>query len=79
MIEVIGNYGSDFEVESVSSLKGYVKLLDKQKVGDRCELQIEVTVPTREGSETMAADTIEVKMKNAQPVSIPFRGFYVGS
>jgi hypothetical protein len=45
---VLGNYSDEFEVESVSSQKGYVRLLDKQKVGNRYQLQVEITVPARE-------------------------------
>ena len=78
-IWVLSNYREDFEVESVTSQKGYVKLLDKKKVDNRYQLQIEITPPARQGEDTMATDTIEVKIKDAEPVSIPFRGFYVGN
>jgi len=76
---VLSNYQDDFEVESVTSQKGYVKLVDKKKVDKRYQLQIEITPPARQGEDTMMTDTIEVKIKGTEPVSIPFRGFYAGS
>jgi len=75
-IWIISNYHDDFEVESMVSAKGCVKLLDKKKIGNRYQLQIEIVLPARQGKEPMATDTIEVKIKDAAPVSIPFRGFY---
>jgi len=75
-IWVIGNYRDDFEVESLTSQKGCVKLLDKKKIGGRCQLQVEITLPARQGKETMVSDTIEIQIKGSEPVSIPFRGFY---
>jgi hypothetical protein len=77
-IWVISNYREDFEVESITSQKGSVKLLDQKKIGNRCQLQIEITLPPRQGDEAIATDTIEVKIKDFDPVSIPFQGFYQG-
>jgi hypothetical protein len=78
-IWVLSNYRDDFEVESVTSQKGYVRLVDKKKVDNRCQLQVEITPPVRQSEDTMVTDTIEVKIKGAEPVSILFRGFYAGS
>ncbi len=75
---VLSNYHDEFEIESVSSQKGYMKLQEQKKVGDRYQLQIEITAPAREADATMAADMLEVKIKDGETLSIPFRGFYVG-
>ena len=75
---VLGNYRDDFEIESVSSQKGTIKLLDMKKVDNRYQLQLEITVPAQEGDSTWAADMLEVKIKDGDTLSIPFRGFYVG-
>jgi hypothetical protein len=95
---VSSNYRDEFEIESVSSQKGYMKLAEKKKVGDRYELKIEITPPARDIAEnvtaspsegqnppagaqestknTLVADVLEVKIKDGETLSIPFRGFY---
>ena len=70
------NYQNDFEIESVSSLKGSIKLVGQTKVGNGYRLRIEVTPPPRQRSEVVASDMLEVKIKNGRTLSIPFRGFY---
>jgi len=75
---ILSNYCEDFELESVSSQNGRITLLEKKKVGNRYQLQIEVKVPPKEGDNTIAADVLNVKIKDGPTVSIPFRGFYVG-
>jgi hypothetical protein len=73
---VLSNYQDEFEIESVSSQKGFVKLLDKKKLGNRYQLEVEITAPARQGEDTIVADVIEIKVKDGEPVSIPLRGFY---
>ena len=91
---VVGNYRGDFDIESVSSQKGYAKLVEKKKVDNHYELQIEIVAPGPNGGKeasndhgavaasglnrnVLAADTLEVKIKDGDTLSIPFRGFYV--
>lgn len=76
-IQIIGNYQNDFEVESVSSQTGAITLLEQKKLEDRRELRIEIKVPQRKDDTPMMTDVIEVKIKDRQTVSIPFRGIYV--
>ncbi|MBP7051822.1 MAG: DUF1573 domain-containing protein [Phycisphaerae bacterium] len=95
---ILSNYRDEFEIESVSSQKGYMKLVEKKKVGDRYQLRIEITPPalgdeqgapasSRDGQDPTAAakrrdkkgpvaDMLEVKIKDGETLSIPFRGFY---
>jgi len=75
---IMNNYQEDFEIESVSSQNGRITLLETKKVGNRCQLQIEIKVPPKAGDNTIAADVLNVKIKDGETVSIPFRGFYVG-
>jgi hypothetical protein len=75
---ILSNYRDDFEIESVSSQNGHITLLDKKKVGNRYQLQIEVKAPVKQGENTIAADVLTVKIKDGETISIPFRGFYVG-
>jgi hypothetical protein len=39
-------------------------------------LEVEIAVPVRQGEDTIVADVLEVKVKDGESVSIPFRGFY---
>ncbi len=74
---VLNNYEERFEIESVSSQKGTVKLVDKTMAGNRCHLRVEVTPPERAAENTVASDMLEIKIKNKKdPLTVPFRGFY---
>lgn len=75
-ISILSNRQGDFEIESVSSQKGTAKLLEYTKVPNGCQLRVEVTPPTPESQNTSLSDTLQVKIKNGQVLSIPFRGFY---
>jgi len=75
---IMSNYKDDFEIESVSSQYGRITLLDKKKLGNRYQLQIEIKIPPKEGDNTIAADVLNVKIKDGETVSIAFRGFYAG-
>jgi hypothetical protein len=75
-IWILNNYQEDFEIESVTSQKGLIKLASKAKVDNRYQLRIEVTPPRREGGSTLVSDMLNVKIKDGQTLPIPFRGFY---
>ncbi len=75
-IWILNNYQEDFEIESVTSQKGTIKLVGKTKVDNRYQLRIEVTPPRREGGNTLVSDMLNVKIQNGQTLPIPFRGFY---
>lgn len=76
-VQIRGNYQSDFEVESVSSQKGMITLLSKTRTDEYYQLRIQIKAPPREGENAMATDMLEVKIKDGETVSIPFRGIYV--
>jgi hypothetical protein len=75
-IWILNNYQQDFEIESVTSQKGTIKLVEKTKKDNRYQLRIEVTPPRREGGSTLVSDMLNVKIRNGQTLLIPFRGFY---
>jgi hypothetical protein len=75
-ISILSNYQGDFEIESVSSQKGTVKLLEQTKVANGCQLRIEITPPAQEGQNASLSDMLHVKIKDGQTLSIPLRGFY---
>jgi len=73
---ILSNYKENFEVESVASQKGTVKLLEKKKVDNHCLLTIELTAPPVEGDRAVLSDVVEVKIKDGETLSIQCRGFY---
>lgn len=94
---VLSNYLDEFDIESVSSQKGYVRLVEKKKADNRYQLRIEIVPPEPDGNanaatassdgasttsavgqggNTLAADMLEVKIKDGDTLSIPIRGFY---
>jgi hypothetical protein len=73
---ILNNYGESFEIESVSSQKGTIKLLDEKMAGNRCQLRVEMTPGERNPESTVVSDTLEIKIKNNKTLTIPFRGFY---
>ncbi len=75
-IWILSNYQDDFEIESVSSQKGIVTLLDKSKVQNRYQLKLQITPPPAEGQRAVLSDVIEVKIKDGETLSIQCRGFY---
>ena len=75
---ILSNYQEDFEIESVSSQNGRITLLEKKKVGNRYQLQVEIKVPPKGGDNAIIADVLNVKVRGGETLSIPFRGFYAG-
>ena len=75
-IWMLSNYQDDFELESVTSQKGTVKLLEKEKVENRYRLKFEITPPELASERAVMSDVIEIKVKDGKTLSIPCRGFY---
>ena len=74
-IWILANYRDEFEIESASSQKGMVKVLDQKKVGNRYQLRVEITAPASESEGSVLSDVLEVKIKDGETLSIQFRGF----
>jgi len=79
---VLSNYDKGFEIESVSSKKGYIKLLsqemvlNKQGVATRCKLELEITPPPDEGKRRVFSDVLWINIKDSEKLEINCRGFY---
>lgn len=74
-VSVLSNYGEDFEIESVSSKNGFVKVLSQEKFDDRYRLEVEVTPPSIEDKENFT-DFLYVNMKGGETLSIRTYGRY---
>ncbi len=93
-IYILGNYQDDFEIESVSSQKGFLKLVESKKIRGsasewlptltddrivtRHHLVVDITPPPGK-SDTVLSDVLEVKIKGGETIPIDCRGYYAGS
>jgi len=75
-IYIKNNYGDSFEIESVNSEKGIVKLIDQKKVGNQIKLNLLITGPQLSEELLHFSDTLYVNIKGAQRLEIRCRGFY---
>lgn len=75
-IWILSNYRDDFEIESVTSQKGLVKVIEQKKVGNRYQLRVEVTPPAVENGRIVLADSLQVKIKDGETLPITCQGFY---
>ncbi|MHC4076472.1 MAG: hypothetical protein ACYSRZ_08695 [Planctomycetota bacterium] len=76
-IYVLSNYSIDFEIESASSRKGFVKVVGQKKIGTRYKLDLQITPPQRDDENVRHfTDVLVVKIKDADELQIPCRGFY---
>ena len=78
------NYNEDFEIESTSSEKGYIKASAIQKAGPgRFSFNLQITPPEPPFKPTMSqpatffTDKFIIKLKNGDQAEISCRGFYV--
>ncbi|MDH5409722.1 MAG: DUF1573 domain-containing protein [Gammaproteobacteria bacterium] len=75
-IWVLNNYGEDFEVESVSSQNGIIKVLSQDKIDHGYQLMLEIVPPAAEG-QTRFMDTFYVNVKGGQKLAAKCQGFYL--
>ncbi len=90
-IWVINNYRDDFEIESVSSQQGLIKLIESKKVqdvasedksvpadeagGTRYRLRLEVTPPAAKDNRNILSDAVQIKIKGGEVLIVHFRGW----
>jgi len=94
-IWVLSNYDEDFEIESISSERGTMKVLEAKKVpaaaktagaagdsertGPRYQVRIEITPPAMEDKRSTLSDVLEIKIKGGETLTVQCRGFYAAS
>jgi len=72
---VISNSTEDFEIESTSSKDGHIKVLNKKKVGQRYQLELEITPPPDEKIWRFSDEFI-VNIKGGEQIKLACRGIY---
>lgn len=94
-IWVLSNYDEDFDIDSVTSQRGAMKLLESKKIpgvakpegsagdagkaGARYQLKIEITPPAMEDKRSILSDVLELKLKTGETLTVQCRGFYAAN
>ncbi|MHC4221815.1 MAG: DUF1573 domain-containing protein, partial [Planctomycetota bacterium] len=73
---ILSNYNEEFELKSVESSFGFVKVLDQKKIGSRYKLNLEITPPIKKTDEKFFTDSLKIKLEQGEELEIPCRGFY---
>ncbi len=74
-IWILSNYDEDFEVESTSSQKDTIKVLNQEKIDNRYEFELEITPPPSE-KDRFFTDKFFVDIKGSEKLEIVSRVFY---
>ncbi len=75
-VRIQNNYKDDFELESVYSKKGTVKVLSNTRLVDGYELDLSITPPDTINTTGVFTDVVYVKVKGGRNLEIPCSGFY---
>lgn len=75
-IYLISNYNQPIEIESVKSDKDIIKVTNQVKTENRFQFDVDIVPPAKEGQLRVFSDTLHIKIKGRDEISIPCRGFY---
>ncbi len=75
-VRIQNNYKDDFELESVYSKNGTVKVLSNTRLVDGYELDLSITPPDTLNTRGVFTDVVYVKLKGGRNLEIPCSGFY---
>lgn len=74
---IVNNFGQEFEIESVVSRNGYMKVVNQKKEGLNIGLDLEITPPAQEGSKRRyITDELNVKIKNGPTLTVRCSGWF---
>ncbi len=75
-IWITSNYAEDFQIESIESEKGNIKVLKTEKSQSRYQIKIQIVPPPRQGKLLFFSDVLAINIKDFGPIKINCRGFY---
>lgn len=94
-IWIMSNYDEDFDIDSISSQRGMMKVIESKKIpgtakagaaagnsgktGARYQLRVEITPPAQEDKRSMLTDILEIKIKGGDTLTVQCRGIYAAS
>jgi hypothetical protein len=67
---VISNYDQTFEIESITSEKGSMKVASQEKQGNKYRLTIEITPPATANAVRFFGDNLIIKIKNGPTLKV---------
>ncbi|MCK5175504.1 MAG: DUF1573 domain-containing protein [Planctomycetes bacterium] len=74
---VKGNYEDAIEIESISSENKYMKVIDREDLGNRIKLTIEVTPPPQTATtRRYLTDKLNIRLKTGEVLTISCTGWY---
>jgi hypothetical protein len=75
-LRILNNYDEDFELESVWSSKGAVKVLSNSIVRNGYELELEITPPASKNKKRIFTETFFIKTTEGRQLEIPCHVYY---
>ncbi len=74
---ILSNYDEDFEIEATSFKKGFMKVLEQEKLGKRYKFVLEITPPAlSKDAPAIFTDIFYMNIKNGDKLAIVCRGYY---
>ena len=74
---VKSNYQEKVEIESITSAKGYMKVVERKQQGNSVNLAVEITPPSQTGNTIRyVSDKLIIKMKDGQELFVTCIGWY---
>ncbi len=74
-VTVVNNYGEDFEVQSTSSEKGFLKVLSKEETKKGYQFEVEITPPPNDGTDRFT-DVLYLHLDDEEKLPIKCYGRY---
>jgi hypothetical protein len=75
-LRILNNYDEDFELESVWSNRGTIRVLSNSAVRDGYELELQITPPPSKNTKRIFSETFYVKTKDGLQLEVPCNVFY---
>jgi len=73
---VLNNYKEDFEIESILSKKGYIKVLSKEKWENRYKVELQITPPVPDETQKVFTDILQIKIKDGKELTVRCNGWF---
>jgi hypothetical protein len=75
-IWITSNYADKLQIDSITSVKNYMKVLKQESHGNRIKLTIQITPPIPEGKKRHFTDKLEIKITDSEALSVRCSGWY---
>lgn len=73
---ILDNHKKGFEIEAITSNKGYIKVLNQIKTDDSYKLKLELEITPPPKKRNAFSDTLGIKIKDGGTLVVNCRGFY---